>query len=76
MYSYAISLTSFNKAGKEFRISDPIVQGRKRVQNFGPHAEGKEKGSEFLTPDILWRLSIIVPVDAAVGSEFLTRDNL
>lgn len=31
-------------------------------------------GSEFLTPDILWRLSIIVPVDAAVGSEFLTRD--
>ena len=33
-------------------------------------------GSEFLTPDILWRLSIIVPVDAVVGSEFLTRDNL
>ena len=33
-------------------------------------------GSEFLTPDILWRPSIIVPVDAAVGSEFLTRDNL
>ena len=50
MYSYAISLTSFNKAGKGFRISDPIVQGRKRVQNFGPHTEGKEKRSEFLTP--------------------------
>ena len=50
MYSYAISLTSFNKAGKGFRISDPIVQGRKRVQNFGPHAEGKAKRSEFLTP--------------------------
>ena len=50
MYSYAVSLTSFKKAGKEFRISDPIVQGRKRVQNLGPHAEGKEKRSEFLTP--------------------------
>ena len=45
MYSYAISLTSFNKAGKEFktpfnwggkgfRISDPIQRGRKKVQNF------------------------------------------
>ena len=33
-------------------------------------------GSEFLSPDILWQLSIIVPVDAAMGSEFLTRDNL
>ena len=50
MYSYVISLTLFNKAGKEFRISDLIVQGRKRVQNFGPHLTGKEKGSEFLTP--------------------------
>ena len=50
MHSYTISLTSFNKAGKGFRISDPIVQGRKRVQNFGPHAEGKGKRSEFLTP--------------------------
>ena len=49
MYSYAISLTSLNKAGKGFRIPDPFVQGRKRVQNFGPHAEGKEKRSEFLT---------------------------
>ena len=50
MYSYVISLTSFNKAEKGFRISDLIEQGRKRVQNFGPHATGKEKRSEFLTP--------------------------
>ena len=49
MYSYAISLASFKKAGKGIRISDLTEQGRKRVQNFGPHAAGKERRSEFLT---------------------------
>ena len=33
-------------------------------------------GSEFLTPDDLRQLSIIVPVHAEMGSEFLTPDNL
>ena len=49
MYSFAISLTSFNKAGKGFRISDPIEQGRKRVQNFGPHSiqQGKKRVQNF-----------------------------
>jgi len=43
-------LIPLNEEGKGFRISDPIQQGGKRVQNFWPHSTGKEKGSEFLTP--------------------------
>ena len=48
MYSYAISLTSFNKEGKGFRTSDPIKT--KKGSESRIHSARKEKGSELPTP--------------------------